>query len=47
MMLWLVQVSEYVVLWAVERPVYRHVAKDRCVLVVVVMIMMIMMRMMG
>ena len=43
MMLWLVQVSEYVVLWAVERPVYRHVAKDRCVMVLV-MIMMMMMR---
>ena len=38
-MLWLVQVSEYVVLWAVERPVYRHVAKDRCVVELVMMVM--------
>ena len=38
-----VQVSEYVVLWAVERPVYRHVAKDRCEVVVVVVVMMMMM----
>ena len=44
MMVMLVQVSEYVVLWAVERPVYRHVAKDRCVVVMVMIMMMMMMR---